>query len=189
MIFLYFIYSYVVDPVWWHNRLGDVESFLAMPNMPGFCWTKVVWALTMLHQCATSVTTMANAGRNGPLAPHTRPCALYQCVKWMGNNPPNKRVCFLGELRVSMALKALICLAMMHHHNIGVFWEPHTLNPPQNYICLLDESSSTKRRCWSRVQGLLVVVGSWRPTSDWPTVGIVKKSNRRNSFLSLHHPD
>jgi hypothetical protein len=40
----------------------------------------------------TTVTTMATAGRNAPLATHTRPCAPHQCVKWMGNNLPSKRV-------------------------------------------------------------------------------------------------
>jgi hypothetical protein len=29
----------------------------------------------------TTATTMAAAGRNGPLAPHTRPCALRRCFK------------------------------------------------------------------------------------------------------------
>jgi hypothetical protein len=41
----------------------------------------------------TTTTTMAAAGRNGPLAPHMRPCALLQHVEWMGNNPPSLRMC------------------------------------------------------------------------------------------------
>jgi hypothetical protein len=67
----------------------------------------------------TTVTTMAAAGRNGPLVPHMRPCAPHRRVKWMGNNPLSLRMYFLGGLRVFMALKAL--LAMMHCHKIGVF--------------------------------------------------------------------
>ncbi len=35
----------------------------------------------------TTVTTMATAGRYGPLAPHTGPCAPRQRFKWMGDNP------------------------------------------------------------------------------------------------------
>ncbi len=39
---------------------------------------------------------MAAASRNGPLAPHMRPCAPCQWVKWMGDNPPSKRIYFWG---------------------------------------------------------------------------------------------
>ena len=37
----------------------------------------------------TTATTMAAAGRNGPLAPHIRPCAPHQRVEWMRDNPPS----------------------------------------------------------------------------------------------------
>jgi hypothetical protein len=44
----------------------------------------------------TTATTMAAAGRNGPLAPHMRPCTLRRRVEWMGNNPPSLRMYSLG---------------------------------------------------------------------------------------------
>jgi hypothetical protein len=40
----------------------------------------------------TTTTTMATAGRNGPVAPHMRPCTLRQHVEWMGNNPLSLRM-------------------------------------------------------------------------------------------------
>ncbi len=55
----------------------------------------------------TTPTTMAAAGRNGPLAPHMRPCALPQRFEWMGDIPPSLWMYSLGGLRVFMALKAL----------------------------------------------------------------------------------
>ncbi len=37
----------------------------------------------------TTTTTMAIAGRNGPQAPHMRPCAPRRHFEWMGDNPPS----------------------------------------------------------------------------------------------------
>jgi hypothetical protein len=39
-----------------------------------------------------TTTTMAAASGNGPLAPHMRPCAPRQRVKWMGDTPPSLRM-------------------------------------------------------------------------------------------------
>ncbi len=72
----------------------------------------------------TTATTMATAGRNGPLAPHMRPGPPGRRVKWMGNNPPSLRMFCFGRLRVFMDLKALLVPAMMNCHNIRVFWGP-----------------------------------------------------------------
>jgi hypothetical protein len=44
----------------------------------------------------TTVTVMAVAGRNAPLAPHMTPSALPRCHKWMGDNPLSKLMYFLG---------------------------------------------------------------------------------------------
>ncbi len=44
----------------------------------------------------TTATTMAAASWNGPLAPHMRPCAPRQRVKWMGDNPPSLWMYFWG---------------------------------------------------------------------------------------------
>jgi hypothetical protein len=56
----------------------------------------------------TTTTTMAAAGGNSPLAPHMRPRAPRQRVKWMGNNPPSLQMYSLGGLRAFMALKTLL---------------------------------------------------------------------------------
>ncbi len=46
----------------------------------------------------TTITTMAAAGGNGPLAPHTRPFILCQCVRLVEDNPLSKRMHFLPGL-------------------------------------------------------------------------------------------
>ncbi len=86
----------------------------------------------------TTATTMAAAGGNGPLAPHMRPCAPRQCVKWMGDNPPSLRMYSLGGLRVFMALKGLLCSGndeLPQHRS--VLRAINTHNSPQKYIRLL----------------------------------------------------
>ncbi len=47
----------------------------------------------------TTTTTMAAAGRNGPLAPHMRPGAPRQHVECMGDNPPSLGMYFLGGVK------------------------------------------------------------------------------------------
>jgi hypothetical protein len=63
-------------------------------------------ALAQKTTVITTTTAMAATGRNGPLAPHMTPSPLRRRHKRMGNNPPSKRMYFLGGLRVCMALKA-----------------------------------------------------------------------------------
>ncbi len=112
MISLYLIYSYVSASVWWRDHLGNVESFLTIPNMPGFHCNKVVRAPATLHQHTSSVTTVKTisaAGSNGPLVPHMRPCPPCWRVEWMGDNPPNKQIIWGGQVRKCMAIKALLC--------------------------------------------------------------------------------
>ncbi len=86
----------------------------------------------------TTTTTMAAAGRNSPLAPHMRACVPRRRFEWMGDNPPGLRMFFFGEgLRVSMALKALLCSgddASPQHRS--VLRAIHTLNSRKNYIRL-----------------------------------------------------
>jgi hypothetical protein len=45
----------------------------------------------------TTTTTMAATGRNGPLAPHMRPCAPHRRFEWMDDNPPSLRMYFGGD--------------------------------------------------------------------------------------------
>ena len=46
----------------------------------------------------TTITTMAAAGGNGPLAPHMRPFVPCQCIRLVEDNPPSKRMHFLPGL-------------------------------------------------------------------------------------------
>ncbi len=73
------------------NCSHNDKSFLVIPNMPGFHWTKVVWALATLQQHTTGVTTattMAPANRNGPLAAHMRPLRSAPTHLMAGWQPP-----------------------------------------------------------------------------------------------------
>jgi hypothetical protein len=101
-----------------------------------------------------------------------------------------------------MALKALLCSGDVElPHYWSVFRTIHTLNSPQNYICLLGGLLPIYSICRRGAQGLmwgnfhwwwpwlalvvLVDVGCWRLTSDKPTVEIVKIVSGR-FFLFLH---
>ncbi len=107
----------------------------------GVTLDKVVQAPVVLHHHSTSiitVTTIAAASGNGPLAAHMMPCSPRGYVKWRGDNPLSMPINFGGGLRVCLALKALLCTAIMHHHNIGVFWGTYVrCNMGIHAICIL----------------------------------------------------
>ncbi len=95
-------------------------------------------ALAQNTTSITTATTMAAASRNGPLAPHMRPCAPRQCFEWMDNNPSSLRMYSLGGLRVIMALKVLLCSGNDESpQHWSVLRAINTLNSPKKYICLL----------------------------------------------------
>jgi hypothetical protein len=107
-------------------------------------------ALAQNTTCVTIATTMAAAGRNGPLAPHMRPGAPRRRVEWMGDNPLSLRMFFWGGSRVFMDLKALLCSgddeSPQHWSVLGTI---NALNSPKSYIPLLGGLSpihSTRRR-------------------------------------------
>ncbi len=123
----------------------------------------------------------------------------------MGDNSPSKQIYFFGGLRVCMALLCFGNYASPQHWSI--LRAIHTLNTPKNYIPLPGESSLSKRRCWSGAQGLMwgargaflrvaamvamvvfVIVGCWRLTSDWSTVGIVRIVYGSNFLYSSVDP-
>jgi hypothetical protein len=86
----------------------------------------------------TTTTTMVATGGNGPLVPHMRPYAPRRHFEWMGDSPPSLQMYFWGGLRLCMALKVLLRSgddASPQHWSI--LRTIHTLNSPQNYICLL----------------------------------------------------
>jgi hypothetical protein len=98
----------------------------------------------------TTATTMAAAGRNGPLVPHMRPGAPGQRVEWMGDNSLCLQMYFLGGSRVFMDLKALLCScndeSPQHRSVLGTI---NALNSPKSYIRLLGGLSPihlTRRR-------------------------------------------
>ncbi len=104
----------------------------------------------------TSATTMATAGGNVPLAPNMRPCTSRRRFEWMGYNPPSLWMCFLGGLRVFMALKVLLCSgddASPQHRS--VLRAIHTLNSRKNYIRLLRGLLPIHLMCLHGAQGLM----------------------------------
>ncbi len=101
----------------------------------------LVYFSVALAQNTTGVTTataMAIAGGNSPRAPHMTPSTPRGCHKWMGNNPPSKRMYFWGGVRVCMALKVLLCSSNDESpQHWSVLRAIHTLNSPKNYTRLL----------------------------------------------------
>ncbi len=87
----------------------------------------------------TTTTAMATAGGTGPLlVPHVTPCAPRQCNKWMGDNPPSKRMYFGGGVEGVYGPQGLLCSGndVLPQH-WSVLRTIHTLNSPKNYTRLL----------------------------------------------------
>jgi hypothetical protein len=64
-----------------------------------------------------------------------RPCAPRRRVEWMGDNPPSKRIYYLGLLRVFIALKTLRCCgdsSLLEQRS--TLRAINTLNLSKNYI-------------------------------------------------------
>jgi hypothetical protein len=136
---------------------------------------------------------MAAAGGNGPLAPHMTPSAPRRCHEWMGDNPPSKRVYFLGGLRVYMALKALLCSGddeLPQHWS--VLRAIHTHNSPQNYTRLLGGLLPIHLTHWRGAQGFMwgtrgpflpaaAMVGYGCVGPCWPLEAYVRSTYCRNS--------
>ncbi len=194
---LFLHYFYVKASVQCKNSSHNDNSYLAIPNMPGFHWTKWygLWPpyIDIQLSTVTTVTTIAAAGGNGPLAPHMRPCTTCWHVKWMSDNPPSKQIYFLEGWGCVWPLKCSFVPTMMHYHNIGAFWGPYTSSTPQRSISACSASLplsigdiglECKASCgvlgghFHRVamvaMVVLVIVCHWRLRSDWPTVGIIK---------------
>jgi hypothetical protein len=74
----------------------------------------------------------------------------------MDDNPPSLRMYFGGGLRVSMALKALLCSGddELPQH-LSVLRAVHTLNSPKHYIRLLGGLLPIHSMHQHRVQGLM----------------------------------
>jgi hypothetical protein len=88
---------------------------------------------------------MPATGGNGPLVPHMRPCAWRRRDVWIGDNPPSKRIFFLGLLRVCMALKTLRCC---NDSSSSERFEGHTHPQPPPKI-ISTSSGGCKLFIWS----------------------------------------
>jgi hypothetical protein len=99
---------------------------------------------------------MATASRNGPLAPHMRPCALRRRIVWMDDNPPSKGIYFFELLRACIALKILRCCGDTSSlEQRGALRAIHTHNNPKNYAHLLGGLSAIYLMCRHGAQGLM----------------------------------
>ncbi len=151
----------------------------------------------------TTTTTMAAAGRNGPIAPHMRPSAPRRRFHGWVTTPQACGCIFWGGWGCLWPSKCSFVPAMMHHHNIGVFWGPYTpstvakntsacsggCHPSIRCVCVELKASCgalgghfRRRRPWSAVV-VLVNVGRWRLTTDRPTVGIEEIVYGSNFFI------
>jgi hypothetical protein len=65
----------------------------------------LVWGVEGLFPPLAAIAV----GRNGPLAPHTRCCALLWCLCFMGEDPTKQAGEIFGMSRVCTALKTLRC--------------------------------------------------------------------------------
>ncbi len=142
------------------------------------------------HQPTQPQPTIATAGGNGPLAPHMRPCAPCRCVEWMGDNPPSKRICFLGLLREFMALKTLQCCG--NSSQPERFEGHNTLNPPKEYIRKLGGLSPIHLKRRRGAQGLMWGArGPFLPAAAMvvavvmPVAFCAKATEKRNKTLNL----
>jgi hypothetical protein len=141
----------------------------------------------------TTATTMASASGNGPLAPHTRPCAPCRRFELLDDNPPSKRMYFLGGLRVCMALKALLCSGGDESpQHRSVLRAIHNLNSPKSYIRLLEGLSPIHSMRQHGAQGLMwgtrgtflpvtAIVGYGCVGRCWPLEAYIRSTNCRNS--------
>ncbi len=162
-----------------------------------FAFFSISVALAQNTTGVTTSTTMAAAGRNGPLAPHMRPCTWRQLIEWMGDNPPSLRMYFWEGLRVCMALKALLYSgddALPQHPS--VLRAIHTLNSAKNYIHLLGGLSTIHLTHWIGAQGLMWGTrGPFPPAAAmvcygcvgrcWPLEADVRLTYCRNSNICL----
>ncbi len=134
---------------------------------------------------------MAAAGGNGPLAPYMRHCPPRRCFEWWMTTPRACRCIFWEGWGCVWPSKHSFVPAMMNCHNIGVFWGPYTTSTAPKIISacsggchpsILRVGAERKASMWgTRGQFPLAVamvgygcVGSWRLTSDQPTVRKVK---------------
>jgi hypothetical protein len=104
----------------------------------------------------TTATTMAAAGRNGPLAPHMRPCAPTDALNGWETTPRDSGCSFGRGMRVCMPLKALLCSgndALPQHWSF--LRAIHTLNSLKNYTRLLGGLSPIHSTHWCGAKGLM----------------------------------
>ncbi len=122
-----------------------------------------------------------------------RPCAPQWRVKWMGNNPPSKRVYFLGLLRVFVVLKTLQCCGdSSSPEQRSALRAINTLNPPKNYIRKLGGLLPIRLTRRRGAQGLMWgAKGPFPPAAAMvvvvvmPVVFCAKATEKRNKNTKL----
>lgn len=131
---------------------------LMTPYLPWFHQTKVVCAAACYKTHTNTVTTMAVAGINGLLPPHTRHCASCLHVKLMGDYPWASRYNFgVGWESKCPSMRSFVPV-MMHRQNINirVFWGSHTPSTTHKIIsAYLGSLLSIKQRRWCGAQGVM----------------------------------
>ncbi len=174
--------------------------------MPGFHWTKMVWAPAMQQQHTTDITTATTWPVPAEMAPSTPHEALRSMLTHQmdGWHPPEQAsIIFGGVEGVYCPQRAPLfrqwCIATTSEYLWG---HTHPLHPPKLYPlapgycnpsiwCIGVEHKASCGAlegyfCWCRpwsAMVVLVVVSHWRLTSDQPTVGIVKTVNGSNFFI------
>ncbi len=121
------------------------------------------------------------------------PCAPRRRIKWIGNNPPSKRIYFWGLLRVFMALKTLQCCGNSSlPEQRSALRAINTLNPPKEYIHKLGGSLPIRLTCRGGVQGLMWGArGPFPPAAAMvvvvvmPVVFCAKATEKRNKNTKI----
>ncbi len=128
----FLLYSYVAAPVWWVIVLVVFRAYWWYPICRGLIGPK--WFGLRRHYNNTQPRhNRHNLGccwwKWPPSAPHEALCSTP--MPWMDGGQPPKLVdiTFCGDWGCVWPLKCSFIPAMMHGHNIGVFWGPWFWNP------------------------------------------------------------
>ncbi len=99
-----------------------------------FAFFSISVALAKNTTGITTATTMASAGGNGLLAPHMRPCTCANASNGWVTTLKTCGCIFGGNWWCVWPSKRSFVPAMMHCHNIGVFWGPYTTSTAPKII-------------------------------------------------------
>ncbi len=121
--------SMTMQPSWWCLELFIDTQYAGIPLDQRDLASSHATTYNWRHNRRNYTT-----GGNGPQASHMMPCAPCRCAIWMGDNPQASKYNFSGSWGCVWPLKCSFVLAMMHCHNIRVFWGPYTPSTPPKII-------------------------------------------------------